>query len=168
METIELYKYASSCGVLLLGEIAGKLCLCDWMHGKHHARKVEKCIRNHQVVGKRIPSETIALTVLQLDEYFAGIRTEFTVPMLLVGTDFQKMVWNGLMYIPYGVTKSYADLAVRLGCPLAVRAVANAVGANPISILLPCHRVIGADRSLTGYDGGLETKRFLLNLEGIR
>ena len=101
----------------------------------------------------------------QLDEYFAGARREFDVPLLFAGTDFQKKVWDALLTIPYGQAISYGEMARRIGMPTAVRAVANANGANAISIFAPCHRVIGSDRKLTGYAGGLEAKEYLLTLE---
>lgn len=101
----------------------------------------------------------------QLDEFFAGNRTKFDLPLLLVGTDFQKAVWRELLNIPFGQTRSYGEMAQRIGMPKAVRAVANANGANSISIIVPCHRVIGSDHSLTGYAGGLEAKKTLLELE---
>lgn len=109
--------------------------------------------------------EVIETAANQLDEYFAGKRKTFDVPLLFVGTDFQKKVWNDLLHIPYGETVSYGEMAARIGIPKAVRAVANANGANAISIFAPCHRVIGSDKSLTGYSGGLEAKKYLLNLE---
>ena len=102
----------------------------------------------------------------QLDEYFKGERQIFDMPLLFVGTDFQKNVWQELLKIPYGATITYADLAARLGRPNAVRAVANANGANAISIFAPCHRVVGSNGTLGGYGGGIEAKRFLLGLEG--
>jgi len=102
----------------------------------------------------------------QLDAYFARELRVFDLPVSPVGTDFQRRVWTGLADIGWGVTESYGHLAVRLGLPPgASRAVGLANGANPISIVLPCHRVVGADGSLTGYGGGLERKRFLLDLE---
>lgn len=103
---------------------------------------------------------------LQLDEYFAGNRVAFTVPLMLVGTEFQQEVWRQLMSVPYGHTVSYGRLAQLLGRSGASRAVANANGANPVSIFVPCHRVVGADGSLTGYAGGIDAKRFLLGVEG--
>ena len=87
--------------------------------------------------------------------------------MLFVGTDFQKKVWNFLLSIPFGKTISYGEMARQIGLPKAVRAVANANGANSISVFAPCHRVIGSDSSLTGYGGGLDAKRLLLELEGV-
>jgi methylated-DNA-[protein]-cysteine S-methyltransferase len=110
-------------------------------------------------------SEVIEKAARQLDEFFAGKRKEFDLPLLFVGTDFQKAVWNELLKIPFGKTVSYGEMALRIGMPKAVRAVANANGANSISIFAPCHRVIGSDRSLTGYGGGLSAKKFLLELE---
>lgn len=101
----------------------------------------------------------------QIDEYFRGERTEFTLPLVLGGTPFQQKVWATLRTIPYGQTWSYRELAEVLGRPTAVRAVAAANGKNPVSIVVPCHRVIGSDGSLTGYAGGLERKRFLLDRE---
>lgn len=102
----------------------------------------------------------------QLDEYFARRRTLFDLPLDLQGTAFQQLVWRTLASIPYGETISYSHLADRVGRPTAVRAAGAANGRNPLPIVLPCHRVIGADGSLTGFGGGLPTKRFLLELEG--
>lgn len=102
----------------------------------------------------------------QLEEYFAGTRTAFELPLAPDGTAFQKEVWHALADIPYGQTISYAQLALRVGKPSAMRAVGAANGRNPLPIVLPCHRVIGADGSLTGFGGGLPTKQFLLELEG--
>lgn len=102
----------------------------------------------------------------QLEEYFAGTRRVFDLPLDLVGTPFQQQVWQALCAIPWGQTISYGELARRIGNPAAVRAVGLANGRNPVSIIVPCHRVIGANGSLTGYGGGLPNKRFLLELEG--
>ena len=101
----------------------------------------------------------------QLDDYFAGRSTRFDLPLDLVGTAFQRRVWDGLCTIPYGQTISYRELAGRIGQPAAVRAVGLANGRNPVSIVVPCHRVIGADGSMTGYGGGVERKVFLLEHE---
>ncbi len=102
----------------------------------------------------------------QLDEYFAGKRTEFDLDLDLHGTPFQRSVWNALTRIPFGETISYRQLAARIGRPTAVRAVGAANGANPVCLVVPCHRVIGADGSLTGFGGGIDVKRSLLTLEG--
>jgi methylated-DNA-[protein]-cysteine S-methyltransferase len=105
--------------------------------------------------------------VRQLEEYFAGTRREFDLPLRSQGTPFQTRVWRELVEIPYGQTWSYGELAQRIDKPSASRAVGLANGRNPISIVVPCHRVIGADGSLTGYGGGLERKRWLLAHEGL-
>ncbi len=107
----------------------------------------------------------LALTVEQLEEYFSGLRNEFELPLAAIGTDFQNQVWHALTTIPYGETWSYQDLANAIGNPKAVRAVGMANGKNPISIVVPCHRVIGKSGKLTGYAGGIERKQRLLALE---
>jgi methylated-DNA-[protein]-cysteine S-methyltransferase len=111
-------------------------------------------------------NDVLAATRTQLSEYFAGSRRSFDLPLAPQGTDFQRTVWWTLAEIPYGETISYAQLAARVDKPSATRAVGAANGRNPLPIVLPCHRVIGADGSLTGFGGGLPTKRFLLALEG--
>ncbi len=107
----------------------------------------------------------LAETMRQLDQYFASERTQFDLPLDFRGTDFQKSVWAALLTIPAGETRSYAEIAAQIGRPTATRAVGAANGRNPISIVAPCHRVIGSDGSLTGFAGGLEGKKFLLALE---
>ena len=102
----------------------------------------------------------------QLDAYFAGERTTLDLPLAATGTPFQQRVWAALRTIPFGHTMSYGELAVRIGAPKAVRAVGAANGRNPISIIVPCHRVIGARGDLTGFGGGMERKRWLLEHEG--
>jgi methylated-DNA-[protein]-cysteine S-methyltransferase len=101
----------------------------------------------------------------QLEEYFAGNRTTFDIPLAAQGAPFEREVWHALEEIPYGETVSYGEIAQRVGQPTAARAVGTANGRNPIAVIVPCHRVIGADGSLTGYGGGLERKRLLLELE---
>ena len=108
-----------------------------------------------------------AQTEKELAEYFAGERKVFTVPLSLSGTDFRLKVWRALRDIPWGETRSYADIAKAIGSPNACRAVGGANHNNPVSIIVPCHRVIGADGSLTGYGGGMAIKENLLKLEGI-
>jgi methylated-DNA-[protein]-cysteine S-methyltransferase len=109
--------------------------------------------------------EPFAAAADQLTAYFAGQLTEFGLPLAPAGTQFQRTVWAALRQIPYGETWSYGQLASNIGNPAAVRAVGLANGRNPIAVVVPCHRVIGADGSLTGYGGGLDRKRFLLDLE---
>jgi len=107
-------------------------------------------------------------TEKQLGEYFAGTRSRFELELDFAGTEFQKSVWNALLAIPFGETRSYGQIASQLGNPKAVRAVGAANGKNPISIIAPCHRVIGSSGALTGFAGGLETKQYLLELEKSR
>jgi methylated-DNA-[protein]-cysteine S-methyltransferase len=109
--------------------------------------------------------EPFAEVRAQLGDYFAGARTTFDLPLELRGSPFQRQVWRALQEIPYGETISYGELARRIGIPSASRAVGVANGHNPVAVIVPCHRVIGADGSLTGYGGGLERKRVLLELE---
>lgn len=106
-------------------------------------------------------------TERQLGEYFAGTRRTFDVPLSFAGTDFQKRVWAALLAIPFGETRSYGEIAHQLGTPGASRAVGAANGRNPISIIAPCHRVVGSTGKLTGFAGGLEAKAFLLELEQV-
>jgi len=111
--------------------------------------------------------ETGADAARQLEEYFKGERREFELDLQPAGTEFQRGVWSELLNIPYGETRSYLQVAQALGKPSATRAVGAANGSNPIPVIIPCHRVIGADGSLTGYGGGLDIKRKLLELEGL-
>lgn len=110
-------------------------------------------------------AEALAFARVQLQAYFAGTRQHFELPLHPLGTPFQCTVWHALAQIPYGTTLSYGELARRIGQPQAMRAVGAANGRNPLPIVLPCHRVIGANGSLTGFGGGLPTKRWLLELE---
>ena len=119
-----------------------------------------------EVTGPAAPQDPALMAAAdQLRGYFAGELTDFTLPLAPEGSPFQRTVWSALRDIPYGETISYGQLANRIGQPSAFRAVGLANGANPISIVVPCHRVIGANGSLTGYGGGLDRKRFLLSLE---
>ena len=152
---MEVKEYESPAGVLLLAEDRGRLALCDWRDGRHKL----------SFSPLRTMSVCIDEAIHQLDEYFAGIRREFSVPLIHHGTDFQLRVWEELYKVPYGVAISYKALAERIGRPMAVRAVANAVGSNQLSIFCPCHRIIGSNGRLTGYDGGIEAKQYLLALE---
>lgn len=158
-------EYGAPCGRLVLGAFANRLCLCDWVHGKHREQNEQRLRRILSADFRTGTSSLLDAAALQLDEYFAGQRRRFDIPLLLTGTEFQKKVWQALLEIPYGATISYGELASRIGMPHAVRAVANANGANAISIFAPCHRVIGSDNSLTGYAGGLPAKQYLLGLE---
>ena len=165
MNRIITRRYESPCGTLLLGSFGGRLCLCDWQVEKHRTHVDDRLRRLLKAEFTAGTSTVIERAVAQLDEYFAGRRTAFDVPLLFAGTDFQKTVWDKLLDIPFGETISYGEMARQIGRPKSVRAVANANGANAISIFAPCHRVIGSDHTLTGYGGGLAAKEFLLRLE---
>mgnify|MGYP002433030288 FL=1 len=151
---VKTKRYESPCGTLLLGSFNDKLCLCDWQVEKHRDHVDKRLKRVLQADFEDSSSAVIEKAIVLLDEFFAGKRKKFDLPLLFVGTNFQKKVWNELLKIPYGKTVSYGEMASRIGMPRAVRAVANANGANAISIFVPCHRVIGSDGSLTGYGGG--------------
>jgi len=131
--------------------------------------KLVQLVRLH---GTALPAPEQALKSLpylkrQLEAYFSGNLRDFNIPMHAEGTEFQNRVWKELLRIPYGQAISYLELARRLGDEKCIRAAARANGANPIAILIPCHRVIGSDGSLVGYGGGLDMKEFLLRLEGV-
>jgi methylated-DNA-[protein]-cysteine S-methyltransferase len=129
--------------------------------GPHGVRRIEFGARG----GKQQSYAVMRETMRQLQAYFAGELKSFDVPLEIVGTEFQKRVWSALRTIPYGQTRSYSQIASQIGVPQAVRAVGAANGRNPIPIIVPCHRVIGASGSLVGFGGGLDWKRLLLDLE---
>ena len=161
--TILTRPYESPCGQLLLGSWGPKLCLCDWP--SHQAQKRLARVLHTKVTEGN--SEATDRAAQILDAYFSGQHPRWDVPLLLAGTAFQQSVWRELLTIPWGTTISYGELARRLHKPRAVRAVANAVGANALSIFVPCHRIIGSAQSLTGYAGGLPAKHFLLTHEAL-
>jgi methylated-DNA-[protein]-cysteine S-methyltransferase len=134
------------------------------IEGNHHGVCSIKVLNEATKLTKDIPDELVTC-VSQLKEYFAGTRKEFNVKLNPHGTEFQKKVWDTLLAIPYGKTISYLELSRQLGDIKAIRAVANANGKNPLWIVVPCHRVIGTNGSLTGYAGGLHRKKWLLDHE---
>lgn len=153
---------------IVMDSPVGDLYLAATDEGLTHILFVAQMDRKpHTVPGKGAAARIVRQTRSQLNDYFAGSRREFDVPLAPAGTEFQRAAWKALAEVPYGETLSYAELARRMKRPSAVRAVGAANGANPIPIILPCHRIIGADGTLTGYGGGLEIKRRLLSLEGI-
>lgn len=165
MNQVSILYHKTRIGELIMGSHDGKLCLLDFRYRKMRP-----------VIDKRIKSgleaefivqddEILKLTREQLDEYLAGRRTGFDIPLLLIGSDFQKAVWNALMQVSYGKTASYLDLARAIGNEKAVRAVAGANGANAIAIIIPCHRILGSNGELVGYGGGLSVKKKLLDME---
>jgi len=165
MNQIEIQYYKTKIGELILGSFENQLCLIDYRFRRMRTT-VDKRIKNGlnaEFVEKE--SKTIRIAKQQLDEYLKGDRQEFDIPLLMVGTDFQKQVWNALMSVKYGETASYLDLAKNINNEKAVRAVASANGANSIGIIIPCHRIIGSNGELVGYAGGLSVKKRLLTLE---
>ncbi len=165
MNKIVTQYHKSPYGELLLGSYDNSLCLCDWRYRKKRDaidRRLKSKLNADFVQGD---SDVISHAIQQLNEYFNFERKVFDIPLLLAGTAFQKTVWNELIKVPYGKTASYALLAESVGNKKAVRPVASANGANAISIIVPCHRVIGSDGALTGYAGGLNAKQKLLKLE---
>ena len=164
-ETVYNQHYDSPCGKMVLASVGDELCLCDWSEMPCAERNMHRLARLMHASFKTESTSVLEQAMAQLNEYFAGTRTTFTIPLRPVGTNFQQRVWNALLQIPYGTTRSYKDIAISVGNAKAIRAVAQAIGANGISIFIPCHRVIGSNRSLTGYAGGLTTKHALLSLE---
>ncbi len=165
MNSIHTTSYKSPAGELILGSFDNQLCLCDWKYRKMRSsidERIRKGLEAEFIEGE---TEVVKETIRQLEAYFEGELTQFDIPLLPVGTDFQKEVWKKLTEIPFGETRSYLQLSKDLGNPDAIRAVASANGANAISILIPCHRIIGSDGSLVGYAGGLDAKKRLLKLE---
>ena len=151
-------RYLSPLGPMIVAATGSGLAGV-WFEGQRH-------LPDHSGWPHAPGHPVLATAVQQLSDYFAGHRTRFDLPLdLQGGTAFQQSVWQALLAIPSGATTSYGDLSQRVGRPAAVRAVGAAVGRNPVSIVVPCHRVLGSDGSLTGYAGGLERKSALLDLE---
>ncbi|WP_372766974.1 methylated-DNA--[protein]-cysteine S-methyltransferase [Pseudoalteromonas sp.] len=167
MSKIIITEYKSPVDELLIGSIDEQLCLCDWQNRKARSRvdnRISNGLKAEFIFAK---SEFNKQVIHQLEAYFAKELSEFSLPLKLVGTDFQQKVWQALMTIPFANTQSYGQLAQSMNMPSAVRAVANANGANAISIIVPCHRIIGSNGKLTGYAGGLDAKQRLLEIEGL-
>ena len=162
---INIQYYKSPIGELLLGSYKNKLCIADYRYRKMRTTVDSRIQRGLKAEYIEESSDVITETIKQMEEYFNLERKEFTIPLLLVGTDFQKSVWQGLIETPFGTTSSYLELSKRIGNEKAVRAVASANGANSISILVPCHRIIGSNGALVGYAGGLDVKKRLLEIE---
>jgi len=155
---LKLFAYESPIGKLTIAEQEGKL-RGIWLTGEL------KLMPETEITIIKEETPLIAETHRQLEEYFAGERREFDLPLFPQGTDFQQRVWQELCDIPYGCTVSYGEIAKRIGCPGGARAVGMANNRNPWLIVLPCHRVIGADGSMVGYGSGIDKKIFLLELE---
>ena len=153
--TVKFRTMDSPVGLLTLAGAEGRL---------QHLRMVDQTYEPNRADWER-DDTAFAEAVDQLDEYFRGERQDFNVELDMVGTSFQRKVWHALLTIPYGETRSYGQIALQIDAPGASRAVGLANGHNPIGIIVPCHRVIGANGSLTGYGGGLDRKRMLLGME---
>jgi methylated-DNA-[protein]-cysteine S-methyltransferase len=165
MNQINIKFYKTKIGELILGSFDKKLCLLDFRYRKMRST-VDNRIKNGlqaQFVEK--DDEILKKARNQLDEYLNGDRKIFDIPLLIVGTAFQKSVWKALMKVPYGATSTYLQLAKDINNEKAVRAVASANGANSIALIIPCHRIIGNNGELAGYGGGLSVKKLLLDLE---
>lgn len=166
LETTLYYKRLWTPLGFLLGCFSNKgLCLLEFMDRRMLETELLGLRRRYKAEFKPQTTQMSEQLEVQLREYFQGTRTEFTIPLDITGSPFQKSVWEGLLNIPYGTTRSYKQQAIALNKPEAIRAVSGANGKNSISILVPCHRVIGHNQELTGYGGGLERKQYLLNLE---
>ena len=161
-------QFSTPLGPMLAVTSPQGLCLLEFVDQGGVARELAQVETARGGPVQAGDSAMLAQTAHELAEYFAGQRQRFGVPLDLVGTPFQLSAWQALLDIPYGQTHSYAEQARAIGRPSATRAVAAANGQNKVSIIVPCHRVIGADGSLTGYAGGLERKRALLEREGLR
>ncbi len=168
MKIIKTIHYKSTVGELIIGSFEDRLCMCDWLYGKKHEQNLKRlsCLLDAGFEGGI--SEVTERALSQLDDYFNGDLRSFDIPLLFAGSDFQRSVWSALLDIPFGQTISYGDIAARIGRSRSVRAVANAIGYNPISIIVPCHRIIGVNKSLTGYNGGIYVKKSLLEFEALR
>jgi len=165
MHKINIQYVQTPVGEMILGSYDNKLCMADWRYRKSRTTVDNRLQKGLSATYVEEESPVLTLAKEELEGYFKGLRKTFDIPLLMVGTEFQKSVWQELLKLPFGTTASYLDLAKGVNNEKAVRAVASAVGANAISILIPCHRIIGSDGSLTGYAGGLDTKKELLKIE---
>jgi len=165
MNHININYYKTMVGEVILGSFDNKLCILDWRYRRMRTTIDKRITTGLKAEYKEQSDGVIDQTIEQIDEYLLGARTEFDIPLLMVGTEFQQSVWSALLEVPYGKTSTYLQLAKKLNNEKAVRAVASANGANAISIIIPCHRIIGTNGDLVGYAGGLPTKKRLLVLE---
>ncbi|GIT97251.1 methylated-DNA--[protein]-cysteine S-methyltransferase [Sulfurovum sp. TSL1] len=165
MNTISIQYFQTPAGEMILGAYDNKLCMADWRYRKGRETIDKRLQKGLDAMFVEEESEVLDLAKEELEAYFKGLRQTFDIPLLLVGTAFQKAVWQELLQIPFGTTVFYKELSQNMGKTTAVRAVASAVGANALSFFIPCHRVIGSDATLRGYAGGLEAKKKLLGHE---
>lgn len=165
MKEIHIQYFKTDLGELILGSFENELCLCDWRYRKMRQAVDERIQTGLQASFVERSSEVIEEAQKQFLAYLHEGLQVFSIPLLFVGTDFQKKVWHALLDIPFGKTATYLELSQLLQNPKAIRAVAAANGANALSIFVPCHRIIGSDGELIGYAGGLPAKQKLLQLE---
>jgi len=165
MNKIYFQYYKTKIGELILGSFENKLCLLDFRYRKMRTTVDNRLKRELNAEYKEQDTNILKETRKQIDEYLIGERIKFEIPILMVGSDFQKQVWNALIDVNYGEVATYLDLAKSIDNEKAVRAVASANGANSIGLIIPCHRIIGSNGDLVGYGGGLSIKKRLLNLE---
>ena len=165
MNQVNIQHFKHPYAEFVLGSYDGKLCLCDFRYRKMRSTVDDRIKRRLNAEFVERNDDVLESTITQLEEYFLGERSVFDIPLLLVGTDFQKSVWDALNKVKYGDIVTYQDLAVSIGNESAVRAIGNANGANGLAIIIPCHRVIGSQGELVGYGGGLSLKKRLLELE---
>ena len=165
MKQINIQYYRTKIGELILGTFDGRLCMLDFRYKKMRTTVDNRITKGTDAEFVKKDDEVLKETRNQLGEYLTGDRKEFDIPLLMVGSNFQKSVWNALMKVKYGTTSTYLQLAKDINNEKAVRAVANANGANSIGIIIPCHRIIGSNGELVGYGGGLPVKKRLLKLE---
>jgi AraC family transcriptional regulator of adaptative response/methylated-DNA-[protein]-cysteine methyltransferase len=163
---IKVHRTTTPLGPMLVGATDEALCLLEFVDRRMLPAQIERIRKKLKGVFVPGTNAVIDETARQIQQYFCGERTDFDLPLELCGTDFQREVWHALDEIEYGGTRSYADVARALGRDAAMRAVGRANGMNALAIVIPCHRVVGADGKLTGYGGGLWRKKRLLDLEG--
>ena len=155
----------SPVGQILLISTEDTLLMCDWIDGAKHIRGLNRLKRFYPEVWQEADSGVMRQTRSQIQEFCSGSRRDFSIKYLASGTRFQKLVWAAVSSIPYGETMSYADIANMIGKKSSVRAVANAIANNPLPLIIPCHRIIGSNGSISGYSGGIDVKMKLLTLE---
>lgn len=167
MHNISVKYFKTPFGELILGDFEEKLCLADWRYRKMRGAIDKRIQTAFNAIYTEGNTSLLEETEKQLREYFSKERKVFDLPLKFAGTQFQKRVWDSLLDIPYGNTESYLGLSKIIGDEKAIRAVSTANGANAISIIVPCHRILGSDGSLVGYAGGLIAKKKLLQMEGV-
>ena len=165
MNQINIQYYKTKYAEFILGSYDGKLCMLDYRYRKMRDSVDARLQKFFNAQYVEVDDAILQETRKQLDEYFDMKRSSFDIALVMAGSEFQKSVWDALLKIPYGTTASYLELSKIIDNEKAVRAVANANGANAIGIIIPCHRIIGTNGKLTGYAGGLPLKKKLLELE---